>query len=348
MRILILGNSYSAKSFFELFKQNSDNIVFSNMRELDNYIEFVNFSDIKDFCLANEINLVLILDEEMINKGLQEQLSAFNISAFSPSIEAVGITVSKAAAKKFMHKNKILTPRFIIIDKPQLGFDYLKNMQIPQAIKPDNHSFRECTQFAETFTQGQKIISNFFESGNKKVIIEDYIEGKNIGVWVLSDGYSAKIIGTSAKYQNNVAFFEPDFVGEELKENILKQAILPTINALSTQGEEYIGILGFDFILTNENKFYLLGYNSFFDDINVDFYIYGYELDWAKIFDSCIVGDVFLKYNFVPKNEYMLTLRQDDKINFLSAKTKSNLEKYLYELELDCTDYKEAKKIWRY
>ena len=273
MRILILGNSYSAKSFFELFKQNSDNIVFSNMRELDNYIEFVNFSDIKDFCLANEINLVLILDEEMINKGLQEQLSAFNISAFSPSIEAVGITVSKAAAKKFMHKNKILTPRFIIIDKPQLGFDYLKNMQIPQAIKPDNHSFRECTQFAETFTQGQKIISNFFESGNKKVIIEDYIEGKNIGVWVLSDGYSAKIIGTSAKYQNNVAFFEPDFVGEELKENILKQAILPTINALSAQGEEYIGILGFDFILTNEHAIFAIIHNIVLGGIFFDMFL---------------------------------------------------------------------------
>ena len=348
MRILVLGNNYSAESFFNLFRANSDNIVFSNIRKLENYVEFVNSQDIKEFCQANEINLVLILDEEMINIGLQEELSALNITAFSPSVEAISIVVSKSIAKKFMHRNKILTPKFIIADKPQMAFDYLKNMQSPKAIKPDNHSYRECTQFVETYRKAQETVNKFFESGNKKVIIEDYIEGRNISVWTISDGYSAKIIASTAKYQNNVAIFEPEFISEELKENILKNAILPTITSLSIQNEEYVGILGFDFILTRENDFYLLGYNSFFDDINVDFFIKGFDLDWAYVFDSCIVGDVLSKYDFVPKNEYMMTLRQDDKIYFISAKTKSNIKRYVRELELDDRELKEAEKIWKY
>ncbi len=348
MRILILGNSYSAKSFFELFKQNSENIVFSNSPNFENFVEFSGFNDIKDFCLANEINLVLILDEEMINFGLQEELSALNISVFAPSIESVAIIVSKSAAKKFMHKNKILTPKFLIVDKPQMAFDYLKNMKTPQAIRPDSHSFQECSQFAETYKQGLEIVNKFFESGNKKIVIEDYVEGKNISVWAISDGYSAKIIGTSAKYQNNVAIFEPEFISCELKEIMLKTAILPTISALASQGEEYVGILGFDFILTRNNELYLLGYNGFFDDINVDFFVNAFDLDWAKVFDSCIIGDVLLKYDFIPKELYMLTLRQDGEIKFLSAITKSNIKKYLKELELDCSEYKEAEKIWKY
>ncbi len=348
MRILILGNNYSAENFFQLFKENSENIVFSNMKHLENYVEYSGFEDIKEFCLVNEINLVLILDEEMINMGFQEELSAFNISVFSPSIEAIGIVVSKAVAKKFMHRNRILTPRFIIADKPQSALDYLKNIQIPQAIKPDVHNFQECSQFVETYGQGQKIINKFFESGNKKIIVEDYIEGKNISVWTISDGYSAKIIATTAKYQNNVAIFEPDFIDEELKENILKSAILPTISSLSSQGEEYVGILGFDFILTRENKFYLLGYNSFFDDINVDFFTKGFDLNWANVFDSCLVGDVLSKFEFIPKDDYMLTIRQDNNIKFLSAKTKANLKRYIKELEIDDKELKEAEKIWKY
>jgi hypothetical protein len=72
MRILILGNNFSAKSFFYFFKKNKDNIVFSNIVDLENYIEFNSSQDILEFCEANEINLVLITDEEYINQGILE------------------------------------------------------------------------------------------------------------------------------------------------------------------------------------------------------------------------------------------------------------------------------------
>jgi hypothetical protein len=44
----------------------------------------------------------------------------------------------------------------------------------------------------------------------------------------------------------------------------------------------------------------------------------------------------------------MLTIKQNDKVHFISAKTKNNLEKYLEELEFDLKEYQEAKKIWKY
>ncbi len=44
----------------------------------------------------------------------------------------------------------------------------------------------------------------------------------------------------------------------------------------------------------------------------------------------------------------MLTLRQNEDIEFVQAKTKSNLEKYVQELGLETEEYKEAKKLWKY
>lgn len=348
MRILILGNDYSAKKFFDLFKKNTENIVFSNILTSDNYIDFDDVQDIVDFCEANEINLVLITDIDLINEGIQEAISSINISAFCPSIDAITICSSKSYAKKFMHKNKILTPKFFVAEKPQMALDYFKNTNIAQAIKPDNCSYQECPQFCETQLNASKVINNLFVSGNKRIVLEDFIEGKNISFWALSNGYSAKIIGSSAKYQNNVALFEPDFVDETLKEKILNEVIVPTISNLSNQDEEYIGILGFDMILNKNNEAYLLGYNHFFDDLNVDFYIKGFDIDWAEIFDSTLVGDVFQKFEIKPKNEYMLTIRQNEKIHFISAKTKNNLEKYMQELDFDLKEYFEAKRIWKY
>lgn len=348
MRILILGTNYSAKAFYNLFKKDENNIVFSTISNTDFYVDLKEIQDIVEFCEANDINLVLIIDEEFINSGLQEILSSKNISAFSPSIEAIGICTSKTTAKKFMYKNKIKTPKFLIAEKPQIALEYFKQAATPQVIKPDNHSYQECSLACETLSSAQKIINNFFNSGNKKILIEDYIEGKNISIWVLSDGYSAKIIGKSAKYHNDIAYFDPEFIDENLENKIYNEIIMPTIQGLSSQDEEYIGILGFDIIQSYDNECYLLSYNSFFDDINVDFYIKGYDINWAEVFDSVIIGDVFLKYQFKPKNEYMITIRQDEEIKFLSAKTKTNLKRYLKELEFDLEELKEAQKKWKY
>ena len=347
MRILILGSDYSAKKFFNLFSKNKENIVFNTISTLSNSVQFDDVQDILDFCSANEINLVLITDIDLINQGIQEAISAINITAFAPSIDAISICSSKSYAKKFMHKNKIPSPKFFVAEKPQMALDYFKTVDTVQVLKPDINSYQECPQFCETQKQVKMVADNFFASGNKRVVIEDYVEGKNISVWVLSDGYCAKIIGTSVKYQNNVALFEPDFVDEEIKEKIYNTIIMPTISALSVQDEEYIGILGFDIILTYQNEPYLLGFNSFFDEINVDFYTKGYELNWADVFDSTIVGDVFQKYEIKPKDDYMLSIRQNEKIHLITAKTKNNLEKYLKELDFDLKEYQEAKKIWK-
>lgn len=347
MQILILGNTYSSQKFFELFEKNKQNIIFSNIPNC-NYVNFDNVFEILEFCQANEIKLVLLNDEELINQGLQELLSSNDITAFSPSIEAIGLTTSKANAKKFMYKNKIQTPKFAIIEKPLVGLDYIKNQTNVLAIKPDFHSSYETTNFCETFSQGQKIIQDLFSTGNKKIIIEDYIEGKNFSVWTISDGYKAKIIGTSAKYQNEIALFEPEFITDELKEIIQNDFIQPTLDALSMQDEEYIGILGFDFILTYDNQLFLVGYNSFFDDINVDFFTQGIDIDWENVFESCIAGDIFIKYDFKFIKDYMLTLRRNNEINLITAKTKQNLRKYIEELDYDINLYDEAQKVWKY
>jgi len=348
MRILILGNNFSAGEFFKLFKKDNENIVFTTISDAQNYIEFENIQDITDFCEANDINLVLITDDIYINQGVQEAISAMNITAFAPSIEAVAICSSKSYAKKFMHKNKITTPKFFIAEKPQNAIDYFKSTTLPQAIKPDTSSYQECAKFCETQKQAIEVINQLFASGNKRVLMEDYIEGINFSVWAISNGYSAKIIGTSVKYQNDIALFEPDFITEEIKEKIYLQAIMPTITSLSEQGEEYIGILGFDFILSRNNEIYLLGYNDFFDDINVDFYTKGFDINWASVFDSTIVGDVFQKFDFTPTESNMMTIRQDEKIYFISANTKSNLKKYLKELDFDLSEFYEAQKIWKF
>lgn len=348
MRILILGKNYPAIQFVKLFSKNKENIVFTDAKGFPFSVEFSSIEDIVEFTKANEINLVVIIDEEYIDSGLGELITSMNITVFAPTSDAILLSSSKISAKKFMYKNKIQTPKFQIAEKPQQALEYVKSNPMPLVFKPDNHNFLETAHFAETQNEAIKTINNLFNNGNKKILIEDYIEGKNLSVWTISDGYSAKIIGTSAKYQNDIAYFEPDFLTDKIRYDIQNNFINPTIEALSNTDEIYVGILGFDFILTYDDEPFLVNYNSFFDDINVDFYTQGFDLKWEEVFESVITGDVFLKYDFKPKSKYMLTLRQDDEINFIITNTKTNLKRYLNDLDYDLEELNEAKSIWRY
>lgn len=348
MRILILGKNYSAKRFFEYFNKNKEDIVFSTHFETKNHLSFQQPQEILEFCLANEINFILITDEFYINEGLQELLSANGLTVFSPSIDAINICASKAYAKKFMYKNKIQSPKFTVAEKMQNAVEFINSSNFALAVKPDNHSEFETVHFIENKKQASETLNKYFANDNQKLIIEDYIEGKNVSVWVLSDGYSAKILFKSAIYQKEIAYFEPEFISEEITNKMLNEAILPTIQALGEQGEEYIGILGFDFILTYDKKLYLLGYNSFFDDLNINFALDTLSLDWKKIFESTIIGDVFLNNTFEKSPLRAISFKNEQGFETISAKTKTNLKRYLNELEINQDELKEAEKIWKY
>ena len=344
MRILILGSDYASRTFFNL-ANNEQNIVFSCVKDC-NFIDFENFKDIFDFIEANEINFVLIVDEKYVSNDLITELINMGISVMSPSEETIELIKSKSNLKRFIYKNKILTPKFQIFEKAQSAIDYIFSNHSAIAIKPDTSTYQECVQFAKSHLQAQKIVNKFFENGNKKIVIEDYIDGKNVCFWVLSNGYSAKIIGTVAKYQDNLSYFEPEFIDEKFKNDILDNVINPIITSLSLKNDEYCGILGFDFIINSKNEAYLVGLKTFFDDLDSELFSHAYDFDWFDIFNSTLEGTIFTKYDFKPDNSYMLSIRENEKIEFISARTLGNLELYLKELDFDGSEYNEAKKVW--
>lgn len=346
MRILVLGTNYTALKFFELFQKNKENDVFSMFSYCKNYMSFKTNQDILEFCVANDINLVLSTEEKFTTSYLTEELNQNNIAVFSPDIEAIEIVSSKVFAYRFMHKNLIPVPKFFVAEKLSAAIDFIKTTSLPVAIKPDNHSYKEGTLFCQTLKEASEFIEKFFNTGNRKVILQEFVEGKNIEVWTISDGYQAKIIGIAAKYQNNIAYLKPNMISQELQTQIQETIINPTIKALASDECEYVGVLGFDIIIDRNNIPYLLGYNDFFDDLSVEFFTENKIYNWEKIFNSVIEGSIFLENN-MPENEYyMMTIRDKEKINFIKAKTKTNLLRIIDEMEYDNKELDEAKILW--
>ena len=353
MRILLIGNSKSTEVLADYFTQNPDNIVFSTLNNTS--AEFIdiavqNTPELKDFALANEMSLTILCEKESILSPITTEFSEAGLSIFAPDSEHKIIT-SKIWAKKFIYKNKIPTPRFQFFEKPQAAIDYVRKNKFPIVIKPDTIGALG-TRICETFGAAKSAIEEFFDNGFKKILIEEFIWGKEFIVYTICDGYNPLILCEISKYQNTFASLGVDFLNDKEKESLKDKIITPFVNTLSKENGEYLGILGFNFIKSNE-KISLIGITPFFKDIDAQIAIKGVKEDWGKLFESAISGTLctdFAKTNltqdYVLAYEFFENGKKEDIC--AQAKTFNAARKMLYDEGANKSEIEEALKFWKY
>lgn len=354
MRIFLIGKSAAVYALADYFSENKDNIVFSTLE--DTSAEFVdiaqiNTQELKEFALANEMSLTILCDSESITSDIQKEFTQSGLSVFAPEGECLKFIESKIWAKKFIYRNKIPTPRFQFFEKPQAAIDYIRQNKFPVVIKPDSHSLIG-TRICETFKSAKEAVEEFFNTGSKRILTEEYIFGQEFSVYVICDGYNPVLIGDCATYQNSFAKFDCDFIEENEKQELFKNTIVPLVGALSKDMGEYTGIMGFDFI-KSKNKIYLLECNSFFKDLDAKMMIEAMDEPLEKVFESAIDGTLCSSFERLKnKDRYFLSAQfyeNSQKVNIChSGRTLNEAKKHLIEDGADENELMEAFKIWKY
>ncbi len=354
MRILTIGNSKNIEILTNFLAQNKDFLVFTTLENTEanaTGIRPENIDELRDFALANEINLTIAAGDTLPDIDYLTVFGENNLAILTPDREALKIASSKAFGKKFIYKNKIQTPRFAFFEKPNLAIEHIKTAQYPIIIKPDGHSDTETAYIAETFSAAKKQAEKLFQRGNSKVLTEEYIYGKEASIYVLSDGFKPIILGSCANFQNEISILNPSFLDKNLEEKIYNEIIFPTISGLAREEAEYTGVLGFDVIITPKKEVYLIEYNSFFKDIDCEIILKGNAENWAKLFMDAIIGtlqDNFeTPFSIKKEDEYFGAFRLDNEIISDSAKTLRALKNKLFAEGLDENMFSEAEKIWR-
>jgi len=258
-------------------------------------------SEWKEFALANEINLTILCDFYDIQGDFTEDFSAADLSIFAPDKGAARVCNSKSFAKKFMYRNKIKTPQFQIFDKLGSAIDYIRDANFPVVIKPDEHSSTYGTTVCETFSAALKVLNNFFNCGVKTVVIENFVSGREFSAYFITDGFNALLLDFVTTQNCRNACFGADFLDNEVQ-NTINEAARRTIEALAKTDSNYIGILGIDFILGDDNTLYTLEYNAFFDDLDVELFLGGIDENWEKLFESAISGTLLDEFSEIKKH----------------------------------------------
>lgn len=316
MRILIVGSDANAYSIAKSLKNNEHvDIVFvtSCSGKIEEFAENTNISEtnnaeLLDFVIANDIALTIVTSISAISNNIGEFFNEARRLILAPSSDAAHIALFKSSAKKTMYRLKIPTMKFGVFERENQAIDYVSAARRPLAIKTDVHIPGEYPVFAESFTKAKNILEKLFISPENKVVIEDYLDAKEVSMYFLTDGYTALPIGNCAS--NDLLFSYPDsvispdnYVSDELESKIMKEVVYPVIDDISTKGQPYCGILGVDIFLSGDN-YNVIEFNPFFKQMHLQTILPLIKSDLCDLFLSAASGSLSDEYQYIKMYNY--------------------------------------------
>lgn len=246
-------------------------------------LDLNDFEQIAAFCIREHIEMVVVGPEEPLVKGLydyfQERVDLQQIYFIGPSREGAQLEGSKAFAKAFMQRHQIPTAQYREFDLASFeeGMHYVKNHALPVVLKADGLAAGKgvliCQNQIEAMAELELMLQQSkFGEASRKVVVEEFLEGIELSVFVLTDGKNYVILPEAKDYKrigegdtglntggmgavSPVPFATPAFM-KKVEEKIIR----PTIRGIQEEHINYRGFLFFGLIKVNEEPF-VIEYN---------------------------------------------------------------------------------------
>ena len=170
------------------------------------------FEAVKTFVLQNAIDMVVVGPEAPLVAGIvdffKNDPQLCNIAIIGPSKQGAELEGSKDYAKAFMSKYNIPTARYNTFCKDTIaqGIDFLRTLKPPYVLKADGLAAGKGVLILDSLAEAEKELKEMLENakfGNasSKVLIEEYLKGIELSVFVLTDGKNYKILPEAKDYK---------------------------------------------------------------------------------------------------------------------------------------------------
>ena len=245
-------------------------------------IESNDFDAIENFCVKENIELVIIGPEQPLVKGLTDFLQSKNIKTFGPSKDAAQLEGSKTFSKEFFVKYNIPTAGYQSFDNYEESINHLDLISYPTVVKADGLAAGKGVIICENKYEAVQALNSIFKdkafgSAGNKVVIEDFLDGQEASfiavvskdkIIPLATSQDHKAVGDGDVGLNTGgmgAYSPAPIITKAVYKKILDKVMYPTMQGLIDEGSPYLGFL-YAGLMIKDDDIKVLEFNCRFGD----------------------------------------------------------------------------------